>query len=88
MVVLHRPENSSIGDANEMSVQKVDDILQQLGAWLNHQTSGVSYPDSDISSLFGSNAEEIYQQRNNRRTAEHFNGGIDRIIDRIDATSV
>ncbi|XP_066924150.1 uncharacterized protein [Clytia hemisphaerica] len=77
---------------NDISVQKVDGILHQLEAWLNHHTNGITYPDSDISSLFGSNAADEVYVRNSKRASDHYNGNgsipLDRIIDRIDATSV
>jgi len=74
-------------------VHKVDGILNQLEAWLNHHTNGITYPESDISSLFGSNAaEEVYLRNSSKRPNDHFTGNgaipLDRIIDRIDATSV
>ena len=83
----------------------MDGILHQLEAWLNHHTNGITYPESDISSMLGGSTtahDDVIMfspSRSRKHTIDHYGNGVgnvnttssiplDRIIDRIDATSV
>ncbi|XP_057301599.1 uncharacterized protein LOC130636036 isoform X2 [Hydractinia symbiolongicarpus] len=67
----------------EISVQKVDGILHQLEAWLNHQSLDIS----EISSVICSTTTDEIHPRY-KVTSDFFSTPPLEIIDKIDATSV